>query len=158
MTRFIEMQIGGDIIGPTHVTEYLVKADTRELEHHIQQQFPMAKVTITSLGANSLMLNGTTASDEDSHGIVELAEQFAPKVLNRLKVGAAGNGVSRETGWHDLQDAKRTRTPSENAEAASIEINSSGGGMLRSAACRRNRSRPRPSLARHPKPQTRRPG
>lgn len=92
MTRLVEMQIemqdGDDFIGAAHVTEYLVKADTRELEHHIREQFPTAQVTITSVGTNSLLLRGTVSSDEDSRGIAELAEQFAPNILNRLKVGA----------------------------------------------------------------------
>ena len=109
MTRLIQFAIGRDLIGPARLTEYLVKADTRELELHIRQQFPSAKVAITSVGSNAVMLKGTVASNEDATGIVELAEQFAPKVLNRLKVGATqastemnpvrqANGVAEESG------------------------------------------------------------
>ncbi len=78
-------------------SDYLVKADTRELEHHIREQFPTAQVTITSVGTNSLLLRGTVGSDEESRGIAELAEQFAPKVLNRLKVGAVGEATSENS-------------------------------------------------------------
>lgn len=86
MTRVVQLMVGNDAYGPCRLTDYLIKADTRELEHHLREQFPKSNVTITSLGTNSLLLSGTAAAD-DSRGIVELAEQFAPKVLNRLKVG-----------------------------------------------------------------------
>lgn len=89
VTRLIQHRISedGDTYAPARWVEYLVKADTRELEHHLREQFPTAQVTITSVGANSLLLRGTVSSDEDSRGIAELAEQFAPNILNRLKVG-----------------------------------------------------------------------
>ena len=91
-----------DIVGTTRLTEYYVKSDTRELELHIRQQFPSAKVTITSIGAAAVMLKGTVSSDEDATGIVELAEQFAPKVLNRLKVDAAIGSRTRESSDRSL--------------------------------------------------------
>jgi Flp pilus assembly secretin CpaC/thiol-disulfide isomerase/thioredoxin len=78
-------------------TEYLVKADTRELEHHIREQFPTAQVTITSVGTNSLLLRGTVGSDQDSRGIAELAEEFAPRIINRLKVGTANQNAAVKT-------------------------------------------------------------
>ena len=79
------------------LTDYLVKADTRELEHHIRQQFPKAQVTITSLGELTLILNGTVPSEAESMSMVEIAEQFAPKILSRLKVAPAAADESHAT-------------------------------------------------------------
>ncbi len=100
--RLIQLAVGSDMVGPARLTEYFVKADTRELELHIRQQFPSAKVAITSIGASAVMLKGTVASDEDATGIVELAEQFFPKVLNRLKVDAAIGSRTRESSDRSL--------------------------------------------------------
>ncbi|MBC7816108.1 MAG: hypothetical protein IAG10_04335 [Planctomycetaceae bacterium] len=100
--------------GTTRLTEYLVKADTRELELHIREQFPTAQVTITSVGTNSLLLRGTVGSDEDSRGIAELAEQFTPNILNRLKVGATDDGAS-------ALEPRRMGTPARPIQPASAE-------------------------------------
>ncbi len=113
--------------------EILVKADTRELELHIRQQFPAAEVTMTSVGANSLMLKGTVGSEEDATGIVELAEQFAPKVLNRLKVGAAIGSRTRESSDRSLTtSATEPRAVRQaNGIADNADSNSTGerGGV-----------------------------
>lgn len=86
--RLIQRQIGQEVLGPFRMTEYLVKKDTRELEIHLQQQFPSAKVSITPVGENALILKGSVASDDEVAGIVELAEQFTTTILNRLSVSA----------------------------------------------------------------------
>ncbi|MFM9961109.1 MAG: hypothetical protein ACKV2Q_07775 [Planctomycetaceae bacterium] len=130
-TRLIQLPMSGELPPPARITEYLVKADTRELEHHLQQSFPTAKVTITSVGANSLMLMGAAASEEDARGIVELAEQFAPKVLNRLKVGAEMGSRTRESSDRSLTTSATEPRAVRQANGIADESNSTGerGGV-----------------------------
>ena len=110
--------------------EILVKADTRELELHIRQQFPAAEVTITSVGANSLMLKGTAASVEDATGIVELAEQFAPKVLNRIKVGAAIGSRTRKSSDRSLTTSATEPRAVRQANGTKDDANSKSTGEV----------------------------
>ncbi|MDB5392196.1 MAG: hypothetical protein JWM11_7842, partial [Planctomycetaceae bacterium] len=96
ITRLIEIQHPGDdeLSARIRRTEYLVKTDTRELELHLKHQFPAAKVTVTPVGSNAIIIAGTVESDEDSSLISKLAEQFKPQVLNRLKVASVKQAVA----------------------------------------------------------------
>jgi Flp pilus assembly secretin CpaC len=65
----------------------LVTCDTRELESHLQQLFPAAKVEVHGL-ASSVLLRGTVERPEDVPRMIEIAEDFYPKVINSLEVRA----------------------------------------------------------------------
>lgn len=75
-------------------SEFLVKVDTRELELHLKREFPNAKLSITSIGADALLLHGSVQSQQEKQFVVELAELYFANILNRLKVMEPASKVS----------------------------------------------------------------
>lgn len=67
------------------LTVVLVSETVSQLEALIQEIEPTAQVSVIEL-RNSALLRGTTADAPQIKSIVEIAEQFYPRVLNQLRV------------------------------------------------------------------------
>lgn len=116
--QIVEVGLVNDVPGRARLTEYLIKTDTRELEFHLKRQFPTAKVKITSIGSSALLLQGTAASELDVRAIIEMAEQFTPRVINRINAGAAETATSA--------GPSRTITLANGIEVTQVPFTESG--------------------------------
>lgn len=68
--------------------QIVVTADLTEINRAIRDALPRASVK-TSKIKDALLLSGTVAEAEDLSLLAEIAGQFAPKVINRVKVAGA---------------------------------------------------------------------
>lgn len=75
-----------DEFGETYEVEVFVLGDVRHLQAYIQRLFPRASVEAVAV-RDSIVLRGWVQQPEHITEIVELTEQFTPKVLNQMKVG-----------------------------------------------------------------------
>jgi len=62
-----------------------VVGDTRQLESHLREAFPEANIQATKI-KDAVELRGWVNRAEDVPHIIEIAEQFFPKVLNHIEV------------------------------------------------------------------------
>lgn len=69
-----------------HTLDVVVYADARELSMVLQTQFPTASLRVTPL-ANSVIISGFVDNPDYVARIIEIAEDFHPKVINNLRVG-----------------------------------------------------------------------
>ncbi len=69
-----------------YVVEVFVKGDTRHLQAVINNRFPDSAVEAYKI-QDSVALTGWVAQPEHITQIVEIAEQFYPRVLNQMRVG-----------------------------------------------------------------------
>jgi pilus assembly protein CpaC len=74
-----------DETGESYVIEILVSGDTKQLEAIIRKAFPDSSVHAIKV-KDSVLLLGWVNQPDQLTPIVELAEQFHPKVLNYLRV------------------------------------------------------------------------
>lgn len=74
-----------DETGESYVVEVLVSGDTKQLEAIIRKAFPDSSVHAIKV-KDSVLLLGWVNQPDQLTPIVELAEQFHPKVLNYLRV------------------------------------------------------------------------
>ncbi len=65
-----------------------VFGDVRELEDNLKSLFPTAKLKLRAL-PSSLMLSGYVPNSDMVQSIVEVSEEYFPKVINRVTVGGA---------------------------------------------------------------------
>ncbi|MEX0702742.1 MAG: pilus assembly protein N-terminal domain-containing protein [Planctomycetales bacterium] len=72
----------------THTVEVFVGGDVRHLQAYISRVFPHAAVEATEI-RDAVMLRGWVTQPEHITEMVEIAEQFYPKVLNHLQVGGS---------------------------------------------------------------------
>jgi len=75
-----------DEFGNTYIIEVFVKGDTRHLQAIIDNRFPDSSVEAFKL-QDSVALTGWVTQPEHITQIVEIAEQFYPRVLNQMNVG-----------------------------------------------------------------------
>ncbi len=69
-----------------YIIEVFVKGDTRHLQAVIENRFPDSAVEAYKI-QDSVALTGWVAQPEHITQIVEIAEQFYPRVLNQMRVG-----------------------------------------------------------------------
>jgi len=69
-----------------YVIEVFVKGDTRHLQAVIDNRFPDSAIEAYKI-QDSVALTGWVAQPEHITQIVEIAEQFYPRVLNQMRVG-----------------------------------------------------------------------
>lgn len=76
-----------DANGRTWQVEVFVRGDTRRLQAIIRNEFPDCGVWAYPIG-DDVALSGWVSLPEQITGIAELAEQFYPRVLNHMQIGA----------------------------------------------------------------------
>lgn len=69
-----------------HTVDVIVFGDARELAMILEMQFPNASLKVLPL-ANSVIVSGFVDNPEDVGRIIQVAEDFHPKVINNLRVG-----------------------------------------------------------------------
>lgn len=74
--------------GEIYTVDLLIFGDVRELEVNLQRMFPSSSVRVIRL-TNSLVLEGQVDRPEIVSTIRQLAEDYAPKVVNNVTVGGA---------------------------------------------------------------------
>lgn len=75
-----------DEAGANHSVEIFVKGDARTLQAIIDRKFPNSSIEAFKV-QDAVALRGWVSHPEHITQIVEIAEQFYPKVLNQMKVG-----------------------------------------------------------------------
>ncbi|MCA9113903.1 MAG: pilus assembly protein N-terminal domain-containing protein [Planctomycetaceae bacterium] len=75
-----------DEFGSVHEVEVFVTGDVRHLQAYIDRFFPRASVRAVAV-RDSVVLRGYVTQPEHITELVEIAEQFYPRVLNQMKVG-----------------------------------------------------------------------
>jgi len=70
----------------SYTIEVFVTGDVRHLQAYINRLFPNASVTAVAV-RDSVVLRGWVTRPEHITRLVEIAEQFYPKVLNQMEVG-----------------------------------------------------------------------
>lgn len=75
-----------DVNDKSYVIEVFVKGDTRHLQAVIDNRFPDSAIEAYKI-QDSVALTGWVAQPEHITQIVEIAEQFYPRVLNQMRVG-----------------------------------------------------------------------
>lgn len=72
--------------GDLHTVDVHVVPDARELEFVLQQQFPNASLRVTVL-TSSVVLRGRVDEASEVRRIIEIAQDYHPKVINNITVG-----------------------------------------------------------------------
>jgi pilus assembly protein CpaC len=75
-----------DEVGNIHTIDVVVYGDARELEQVLASQFPRSAVKVRPI-ANSVILGGYVDNQEYVSGMVRIAEDYYPKVINNITVG-----------------------------------------------------------------------
>ena len=79
----------------------IVEADTTDIDKAIKAALPQSMVKVIEI-KDAAILNGTVTAEADVALVTEVAEQFYPKVINRLKV--ASNDKAAATTWPMLSE------------------------------------------------------
>lgn len=69
-----------------HSLDVVVFGDARELAMVLQSQFPSSALKVVPL-ANSVVISGFVDNPDDVGRIIQVAEDFHPKVINNIRVG-----------------------------------------------------------------------
>ncbi len=75
-----------DEVGNIHTIDVVVFGDARELEQVLASQFPRSSIKVRPI-ANSVILGGYVDNQEYISGMVRIAEDYYPKVINNITVG-----------------------------------------------------------------------
>ena len=75
-----------DEAGDVYSIEVFVTGDVRHLQAYIERMFPQSAVTAVKV-QDSVVLRGWVTQPEHITHIVEISEQFFPRVLNQMQVG-----------------------------------------------------------------------
>ncbi|MEK6258692.1 MAG: pilus assembly protein N-terminal domain-containing protein [Planctomycetota bacterium] len=76
-----------DKAGQTHTIEVFVTGDARLLQSVLSRAFPNSAIQATMLRGNNVLLRGWVTEAQQIASIIELAELYAPKVVNQIRVG-----------------------------------------------------------------------
>ena len=93
--------------------QIVVTADMTEINRAIRDAVPRASVKTVKI-KDAVLLSGTVAEAEDLSLLAEIAEQFAPKVINRVKVAGASPPARDPLATSGIASALRS-TPSRPA-------------------------------------------
>lgn len=75
-----------DEVGNIHTIDVVIFGDARELEQVLASQFPRSSIKVRPI-ANSVILGGYVDNQEYVSGMVRIAEDYYPKVINNITVG-----------------------------------------------------------------------
>ncbi len=122
-----------DEVGNIHTIDVVVFGDARELEQVLASQFPRSAITVRPI-ANSVILGGFVDNQEYVSGMVRIAEDYYPKVINNITVG----GVQQIALHVKVMEVSRTKMRALQMDFASSNgsdfLVSGVGGMISAAA------------------------
>lgn len=104
--------------GEIHTVDVFIYGDVRELEHALATQFPNSSVRVYRY-SNSLVLTGFIDRPDYVDPIRQLAEDYAPKVINNIAVG----GVQQVLLKVKIYEVSRTKL-----RKLGVDIGSVGNG------------------------------
>ncbi len=107
--------------GQIHTVDVLIYGDVRELQVALQTQFPHSTIKVYRY-SESLVLKGFVDQPEHVTQIVQLASDYAPKVINNITVG----GVQQVLLKVRVMEVSRTKLRSLGVDWALID----GGNIL----------------------------
>ncbi len=110
-----------DETGQVHSVDVIIYGDVRELEMALKMQFPHSSVRVYRY-SNSLVLTGFVDRPDYVSRITRLAEDYAPKVINNIRVG----GVQQILLHVKVMEVSRTKLRTMGFDFA----NFSGGGDI----------------------------
>ncbi|TWT48574.1 type II and III secretion system protein family protein [Botrimarina hoheduenensis] len=110
--------------GQIHTVDVFIYGDVRELEHALKTQFPNSSVRVYRY-SQSLVLTGFIDRPDYVDPIRQLAEDYAPKVINNIAVG----GVQQVLLKVKVYEISRTKARQMGTDFAAI---SQGGGFFAS--------------------------
>jgi pilus assembly protein CpaC len=111
--------------GEIYTVDLLIFGDVRELEVNLKRMFPSSSLRVIRL-TNSLVLEGQVDRPEIVSTIRQLAEDYAPKVVNNITVGGAQQVLLKVK----VMEVSRTKL-----REAGFDFNQqSGGSFFTSAA------------------------
>lgn len=87
-----------------HSMDVIVFADSQELSMHLRTQFPSASLRVVPL-ANSVVISGTVDRPEQVRGVMEIANDYYPKVVNNMEV----SGVQQVLLHVKVMEVSRTK-------------------------------------------------
>jgi len=87
-----------------YTIDVIVYGDAQELAMHLRAQFPKAALKVTPI-ANSVVIGGYVDRPEHVDRIIQIAEQYYPKVINNITVG----GVQQVLLHVKVMEASRTK-------------------------------------------------
>ncbi len=103
--------------GNIHTVDVFIYGDVRELEHALKTQFPNSSVRVYRY-SNSLVLAGFIDRPDYVTPIVELAQDYSPKIINNMNVG----GVQQVLLKVKIYEISRTK-----ARALGVDFSQIGG-------------------------------
>lgn len=101
--------------GQIHTVDVFIYGDVRELEHALATQFPNSSVRVYRY-SNSLVLTGFIDRPDYVDPIRQLAEDYAPKVINNIAVG----GVQQVLLKVKIYEVSRTKLRNLGVDFATI--------------------------------------
>lgn len=112
--------------GEIYTVDLLIFGDVRELEVNLQRMFPSSTLRVIRL-TNSLILEGQVDRPEIVSTIRQLAEDYAPKVVNNITVGGAQQIMLKVK----VMEVNRTNLRSLGFD---FDLSSTGGFLTQSAS------------------------
>lgn len=106
--------------GQIHAVDVFVYGDVRELEHALETQFPNSSIKVYRY-SQALVLTGFIDRPDYVTPIVELAQDYSPKVINNISVG----GVQQVLLKVKIFEVSRTKLRRMGSDLSLL--NSSGG-------------------------------
>jgi len=88
LTSNITTMVITDETGATHRVDVFVTGDVRYLQAYLRRLFPRDSVEVIPV-RDSVLLRGWVMQPDHITRMIEIAEQFYPKVLNQMDVGGA---------------------------------------------------------------------
>lgn len=128
----------------TYIVEVFVKGDTRHLQAVINNRFPDSSIEAYKI-QDAVALTGWVAQPEHITQIVEIADQFYPKVLNQMRVGGvqqvqlkvrimeAQRSKMRRMGFDFINIGQDSYFRSNPAGLFSLDSVTAGGGGIAAA-------------------------
>lgn len=110
--------------GEIHTVDVYIYGDVRELEHALKTQFPNSSVKVYRY-SQSLVLTGFIDRPDYVDPIRQLAEDYAPKVINNIAVG----GVQQVLLKVQVYEISRSKAREMGTDWAAV---SQGGGFFAS--------------------------
>ncbi|HET6881206.1 MAG TPA: pilus assembly protein N-terminal domain-containing protein [Pirellulales bacterium] len=129
-----QAQAGGEEEDEIHTVDLIVYPDVRELSLLLRTQFPTAALKVVPT-ANSVIISGYVDDPSQVQRIVDIATDYAPKVLNNIKVG----GVQQVLLQVKVMEVSRTKLRNMGFDWGNLgargDFAVSGiGGLLNTAA------------------------
>lgn len=113
--------------GNIHTVDVYIYGDVRELEHALKTQFPNSSVRVYRY-SNSLVLAGFIDRPDYVTPIVEMAQDYSPKIINNMNVG----GVQQILLKVKVFEVSRTKLRQLGVDWS--YLGGSGGGVVSSVS------------------------